>query len=219
MEPLLLACMCPDPRSGEGVKHSRASMRSKLNYLSGIGAAKMRVPEPQAILVHESLTLNSGRSPTSRVLDAVWETTESGAMINVLACHSQEIQRPLHGTGWPVTLSPTMVRTYGSTHAPISLLNSYREPRWLWSISALCWHVPRSPIVPSTNYRPRQTETSLSSACSTTERRRSRTRRYRRDSIRFDVHQVKLEQSDGRTDAQRVATSGYVCIVWKSRTG
>jgi hypothetical protein len=157
MEPLLLACMCPDPRSpGEGVKHSRASMRSKLNYLSGIGAAKMRVPEPQAILVHESLeALNSGRSPTSRVLDAVWETTESGAMINVLACHSQEIQRPLHGTGWPVTLSPTMVRTYGSTHAPISLLNSYREPRWLWSISALCWHVPRSPIVPSTNYRPR----------------------------------------------------------------
>jgi hypothetical protein len=96
MEPLLLACMCPDPRSpGEGVKHSRASMRSKLNYLSGIGAAKMRVPEPQAILVHESLeALNSGRSPTSRVLDAVWETTESGAMINVLACHSQEIQRP-----------------------------------------------------------------------------------------------------------------------------
>jgi hypothetical protein len=95
MEPLL-ACMCPDPRSpGEGVKHSRASMRSKLNYLSGIGAAKMRVPEPQAILVHESLeALNSGRSPTSRVLDAVWETTESGAMINVLACHSQEIQRP-----------------------------------------------------------------------------------------------------------------------------
>jgi hypothetical protein len=47
-------------------------MRSKLNYLSGIGAAKMRVPEPQAILVHESLeALSSGRSPTSRVLDAV----------------------------------------------------------------------------------------------------------------------------------------------------
>jgi hypothetical protein len=62
---------------------------------------------------------------------------------------SRDTATKLHGTGWPVTLSPTMVRTYGSTHAPISLLNSYREPRWLWSISALCWHVPRSPIVPN----------------------------------------------------------------------
>jgi hypothetical protein len=50
---------------------------------------------------------------------------------------SRDTATKLHGTGWPVTLSPTMVRTYGSTHAPISLLNSYREPRWLWSISAM----------------------------------------------------------------------------------
>jgi hypothetical protein len=34
------------------------------------------------------------------------------------------------------------------------------------------------------------------------------------------TYTVKLEQSDGRTDAQEVGTtSGYVCIVWKSRTG
>jgi hypothetical protein len=78
----------------------------------------MRVPEPQAILVHESFeALNSGRSPTSRVLDAVWETTESGAMINVLACHSQEIQRPscMEQDG-PVTHQPWYGHTVRHMH-------------------------------------------------------------------------------------------------------
>jgi hypothetical protein len=156
MEPLLLACMCPDPRSpGEGTQSVDAV--EALNYLSGIGAAKMRVPEPQAILVHESLRGSQQRQitdfPRSRRRMGnyrVWRHDQCTSL-----SLSRDTATKLHGTGWPVTLSPTMVRTYGSTHAPISLLNSYREPRWLWSISALCWHVPRSPIVPSTNYRPR----------------------------------------------------------------
>lgn len=92
IEPLLLACMCPDTRApGSGTEFSRASMRSKMNDLSGIGVAKMKLPDPQPILVHDSLAdLNGGEVPKSRMLDAVWEVTKSGEWINVLACQSQD---------------------------------------------------------------------------------------------------------------------------------
>jgi hypothetical protein len=91
VEPLLLGCMCPDPRApGEGLKYSRASMRSDLNYLSGVGIARMAPSEPRVLFVYDSLeALNAGRPPSLRRLTAVLQAMESGETINILDCQEQ----------------------------------------------------------------------------------------------------------------------------------
>jgi hypothetical protein len=95
VEPLMLGCMCPDPRApGSALKHSRASMRSEMNGLSGIGFARIQPFEPKIALVYDSLEdLNSGlMPPTSRRLDAIWATTMTGEKINMLGCQTQDRQ-------------------------------------------------------------------------------------------------------------------------------
>jgi hypothetical protein len=92
LEPLLLACMPPDPRApGSGQEFSRASMRSRLNHLNGFGVACVSLPKPRPVLCYESLeALNAGDRPVVVRTDAVWLETSSGARINVLACYAQD---------------------------------------------------------------------------------------------------------------------------------
>jgi hypothetical protein len=92
LEPLLLACMPMDPRApGSGDRYSRASMRSRMNWLSGFAVAKMpQAPEPRRVLCHGSLeSLNAGEDPVVVKTSEVVSTTKSGAKINLLACVGQ----------------------------------------------------------------------------------------------------------------------------------
>jgi hypothetical protein len=92
LEPLLLACMPMDPRApGSGDEYSRASMRSRMNGLSGFATATMPVaPKPRKVMCYASLdSLNAGDEPEVITTAQVLETTKSGADINILACAEQ----------------------------------------------------------------------------------------------------------------------------------
>lgn len=92
LEPLLLACMPMDPRApGSGDEYSRASMRSRMNGLSGFAAATMPVaPKARKVMCYASLeSLNAGDEPEVVTTASVLETTKAGAEINVLACSEQ----------------------------------------------------------------------------------------------------------------------------------
>jgi hypothetical protein len=92
LEPLLLACMPMDPRApGSGDAYSRASMRSRMNGLSGFATATMPVaPKPRKVMCYASLeSLNAGDDPAVVTTAEILETTKAGAEINVLACSEQ----------------------------------------------------------------------------------------------------------------------------------
>lgn len=92
LEPLLLACMPMDPRApGSGDAYSRASMRSRMNGLSGFAAATMTVaPKARKVMCYASLeSLNAGDDPAVVTTAEILETTKDGAEINVLACSEQ----------------------------------------------------------------------------------------------------------------------------------
>lgn len=92
LEPLLLACMPMDPRApGSGDRYSRASMRSRMNGLSGFAAATMPVaPKARKVMCFASLeALNAGEDPSVVTTTEILEATKSGAEINVLACSEQ----------------------------------------------------------------------------------------------------------------------------------
>jgi len=93
IQPLLLACMPPDPRSpGSGQKYSRASMRSRLNSLSAFGVAHIpEVPETRNVMCYASIkSLNDGARPTVVSTDSVTLKTSKGMKLNLLACHRQD---------------------------------------------------------------------------------------------------------------------------------
>lgn len=121
LEPLIHACMPSDPRSpGSGHIFSRASMRSRLNHLNGLGVAQIEEPERRPVLCYESLeALNNGERPKIVRTDAVWLTTKSGARINILACTAQgrwgradgrPTVSPLDGAAFAITQDGTDVR-------------------------------------------------------------------------------------------------------------
>lgn len=92
LEPLLLACMPMDPRApGSGDEYSRASMRSRMNSLSGFATATMSVaPKARKVMCYSSLeSLNAGDEPAVVTTSEILETTKTGAEINVLACSEQ----------------------------------------------------------------------------------------------------------------------------------
>jgi hypothetical protein len=92
LEPLLLACMPMDPRApGSGDEFSRASMRSRMNGLSGFATATMPVsPKARKVMCYASLeSLNAGDDPVVVTTAEILETTKAGAEINVLACSEQ----------------------------------------------------------------------------------------------------------------------------------
>lgn len=103
LEPLLLACMPMDPRApGSGDDFSRASMRSRLNYLSGFAVASMpQLPSRRNVLCHESLAaLNARHDPKVVSTSEVFEVTKKGAMVNVLACAEQERMADRNVMNW-----------------------------------------------------------------------------------------------------------------------
>lgn len=115
MEPLLLGCMVGDPRAaGEGHRYSRASMRHVLNSLSGLGVAMIPPVESHVVIAFASLDhLNRGDPPVAICVDAIWEKTQGGETINILACACQG--RGLRGEGeWWHRLLPTAVQNHGT---------------------------------------------------------------------------------------------------------
>lgn len=101
LQPLLLACMPCDPRSpGSGQRYSRASMRSRLNTLSGFGVASIPETERRNVLCYASLdALNRGEAPTVISTNAIWMVTDTGAKLNLLACAFQERTPPINTRG------------------------------------------------------------------------------------------------------------------------
>ena len=93
LEPMILACMPPDPRSpGSSQRYSRASMRSRLNFLSGFGVSEIKSPVNHQVMYYDSLdALNAGERPKIKMTDTVWLTAKDGMRLNLLAC--QEIDR------------------------------------------------------------------------------------------------------------------------------
>ena len=130
LEPLLLACMPPDPRSpGSGDAFSRASMRSRLNYLMGFGTACIEPPRKRPVLAYESMdALHRGDRPVVVHTDAVWLTGTSGERINLLACSQQSRYTrhdrasrvsPLDGAAFDITQFGTDIR-FDTCAAPLN---------------------------------------------------------------------------------------------------
>ena len=122
LEPLIHACMPPDPRSPgtRASEYSKSSMRSRMNSLFGLGVANMQKPLQRSVLCYSSLdALNRGDPPHIVKTDAVWLKLSCGARINLLACSSQDRWAamsdharvtPLSGSSFPIHQHGTDIR-------------------------------------------------------------------------------------------------------------
>lgn len=114
MEPLMLACMPCDPRCPgmPSTEYSRASLRSRMNGLSGFGTGDMSAkPAKRPVMCYASLdALNAGDKPMLVETDDVSLVTKDGTRLNLMACqqsHRYDESRGVadrweDGTGFPI---------------------------------------------------------------------------------------------------------------------
>lgn len=103
LEPLAFACMPPDPRSPGCVSssYSRASMRSRLNFLHGLGeSTPLDTHAPVLVPCYPSeASFDNGDMPEVVSAESVMLTTKRGERIDLVQC----VEQGRFKAGWSFT--------------------------------------------------------------------------------------------------------------------